>query len=131
MSRTVGRCFISRKLRTGILIGSSCHMTRVSRLSHALSHDDLSHDLCVYVVTWLVCTCCHMTCHMISGHSTGFKYKDGVMTKLTGAAEPLFYNQQHSWGLFSSLALSMAQRLAQNRPGPHSVCLYVYMYVVS
>ena len=53
----------------------------------------------------------------MTGHTTGSKYKDGKLTKLLGAAEPSVYNQQHSWALFSSLALSMAQRLSQHKPG--------------
>ena len=69
-------------------------------------------------------------------HSRGYKYKDGLLMKLLGAADPCVYNQQHSWCLFSSLALSMAQRLAQDKPGVNivfplsvylSVCLSKYM----
>ena len=45
----------------------------------------------------------------------GILYCNGNITKYREASDAVFYNQQHSWMLFSSLALSMAHKLSDDK----------------
>ena len=66
----------------------------------------------------VLCTCSHMYSILyvfLSELVQGQEYCDGILIP-DKVSDGVLYNRQHSWLLFSSLALSMAQKLTEDKP---------------